>query len=244
MLHLFLGKETCNSDHFLVKATLKGYERSLGRSVNQKLPITISILGQLMSNPNPSESGFLAALSVGFFSVLRKSNLVPPSLSEFRPNRHLSRACFSFKDSGVLITVSETKTIQFQQGPLTIPLVYNSNTSICPVLMSQLHFNKFPTLSQDTPAFWYTANGSPTPITHKVFIAWLKTKLQHLGYDPSKYSGHSLRRGGATYAHLVGASVELIQVMGDWASLAVLSYLTRPLEQREEVARLMSGASQ
>lgn len=43
------------------------------------------------------------------------------------------------------------------------------------------------------------------------------------------YSGHSFRRGGATYASSLGISHKLIQLQGDWASTACLEYLVRPL---------------
>lgn len=46
--------------------------------------------------------------------------------------------------------------------------------------------------------------------------------------------------GGASFAHAMGASLELIQAQGDWASMAVLVYLTRPIEQRVQVAELMA----
>lgn len=50
---------------------------------------------------------------------------------------------------------------------------------------------------------------------------------------------HSLRRGGASHAYSKGAPLEMIALMGDWSSLAILCYLTRPLEQRLKIAKLM-----
>ena len=38
------------------------------------------------------------------------------------------------------------------------------------------------------------------------------------------YTGHSFRRGGATYAFRSGVPGELIQVMGDWKSDAYKRY--------------------
>lgn len=39
-----------------------------------------------------------------------------------------------------------------------------------------------------------------------------------------RYTGHSFRRGGATYAFRSGVPGELIQVMGDWKSDAYKRY--------------------
>ena len=46
-----------------------------------------------------------------------------------------------------------------------------------------------------------------------------------IGVDPSQFSGHSFRRGGATFAHRMGVSPLLIKLMGDWSSDAYMSYI-------------------
>lgn len=53
--------------------------------------------------------------------------------------------------------------------------------------------------------------------------------LRLSGLNPDNYSGHSFRRGGATYASSLGISHKLMQLQGDWASTAYLEYLARPL---------------
>jgi len=40
--------------------------------------------------------------------------------------------------------------------------------------------------------------------------------LDNLGYDGKKYSEHSGKRGGATYAAECGIDEENIRVIGDW----------------------------
>ena len=47
---------------------------------------------------------------------------------------------------------------------------------------------------------------------------------QHLSLD-GKYSGHSLRIGGATAAMQAGLTLEQIQTIGGWKSPAVHLYL-------------------
>ena len=45
-------------------------------------------------------------------------------------------------------------------------------------------------------------------------------------------------RGGTDFAHSVaGLDLPLIQAQGDWASLSVLCYLTRPLSLRIKAAQ-------
>ena len=50
-----------------------------------------------------------------------------------------------------------------------------------------------------------------------------------LSLDPADFSGHSLRRGGATFAFQCGIPSELIKLQGDWRSDAYMLYLTLPL---------------
>ena len=64
--------------------------------------------------------------------------------------------------------------------------------------------------------------------------------LASAGLDPSKYSTHSLRRGGASYAFKCGAPVKLISLQGDWSSDAVPLYIAQPLERRLSAARLIA----
>lgn len=57
------------------------------------------------------------------------------------------------------------------------------------------------------------------------FVGRIKHWVQTIGLDPSNYSGHSLRRGGATAMSRAGVPHELIQVQGRWKSDAYKLYL-------------------
>ena len=72
------------------------------------------------------------------------------------------------------------------------------------------------------------------------FFKKLHHCLTHAGLKDTQYSGHSVRRGGATYAFRCGAPVELISLQGDWSSDAVLLYIAQPLEWRIVVAHLIA----
>ena len=53
-----------------------------------------------------------------------------------------------------------------------------------------------------------------------------------LGLPDKDYAGQSFRRGGASYAFQAGIPIELIKILGDWKSDAVLLCLTVPLSIR------------
>ena len=62
----------------------------------------------------------------------------------------------------------------------------------------------------------------------------LKSHLVSMGYDPKLYSGHSFRRGAATWALQVGIPTEVIQVLGDWKSESYKNYIdiSYPIRQK------------
>ena len=56
------------------------------------------------------------------------------------------------------------------------------------------------------------------------------------------FASHSFRRGGASFAFQSGVPVELIKMLGDRKSDAVLLYLTVPLSIRLQSINMMSKA--
>ena len=236
-LHGFLGYDYPWDNSFIIKATLKGYKRLLGDKVARKAPITFDMLCDIVNECDPqTESGFIACIVVGFYTFLRKSNLCPKSVNTFDPQFSLSRQSFALTDYGAIVKVHGSKVIQFKDRVLELPLVRNHQfPNVCPVTAILRHFDLVHRPG-DSPAFCH-ANGKA--IVHKELCSFLKQKVERCGYDSSEISGHSLRRGGASHAYQNGAPIEMVSLMGDWASLAVLCYLTRPLNQRIEVAKLM-----
>lgn len=113
--------------HCRVQLTLRGLKRLLSASVKRKLPITPTILLALrdvMDLSVPLNLALWAAFLLGFFSFFRKSNIIPPSHSQFSPNKHLSRSDFYFTSWGLIVSVKWSKVNQFRERTLLIPLVF------------------------------------------------------------------------------------------------------------------------
>ena len=58
-----------------------------------------------------------------------------------------------------------------------------------------------------------------------------------------KYSGHSLRHGGSSFALQCGLPVNLVKLQGDWNSNAYERYLHPSLDLRKQVARTLGSAT-
>ena len=137
------------------------------------------------------------------------------------------------------ICVRWFKTIQFKERKLLTPIVrLPPGHLLCTCTGYERHVGLFPA-PPSPPAFLYSKGARTSPITHTVFTPKSRRSLCSAGLKPTQYSGHSFCRGGATYAFLCGAPVELISPQGDWSSDALPLYIARPLERCISMAYLI-----
>ena len=239
LLHLEGGYANPLLDNWYISSILKGMRRLKGDASRQKLPITCQILQRILTVldfDQPFDLCFWAACLVGFFSFFRKSNLFVPSVDQFDPCKYICRTDVEFGPSGAVLSVRWSKTIQFQQHILHIPLPRIMHSPFCPTGALLLCLSRIPNTSSPSPLFCYPTSRGPKPITHIVFHNYLRGCLHKLGIDPSLYSGHSLRRGGASFALQCGLSAELIKLQGDWSSNGYQRYLNPSLAMRQQLA--------
>ena len=123
LMHLEWGIANPLAKDFQLQCTLRGIRRTLGDTVNKKLPITpdilLVILSQLDTTTTVDANVWAVCLTL-FFGFLRKASVLPPTPKHVKPHSHLSRQDIVFSDLGITITVRHTKTIQFQERTLTI----------------------------------------------------------------------------------------------------------------------------
>jgi hypothetical protein len=111
---------------------LKGLARLNPHCSKQAQPITPMILCYILTKldlNNPCDATFWCLFLHVFFLMLRKSNLVPNSVSSFKPEKQLSRKNIVYdKEKNILlITIKWSKTIQFGE---TFDNSYSSDTRI------------------------------------------------------------------------------------------------------------------
>ncbi len=216
-----------NYKEFVLHSTLTGIRRVKGDAPRQAVPILPAMLRRMFSHlyDTAGHTAWRAAVLCSFRALLRKSQV---TLSD----SVLSRGDFQFFGWGMLITIRRTKTIQFQQRVLRIPVASCNDTQLCAVYWTKRHFHELPAKPQD-PAFRLPALGvGSTPLTYRIYQDTLKCFAEEAGLDPLLVSSHSLRRGGCTYLAMCGASLEELRVRGDWSSEAIFAYLQTPLTMR------------
>ena len=69
-------------------------------------------------------------------------------------------------------------------------------------------------------------------LTYRDFLQKQKDCLSQVGVDTTQCAGHSLRRGGTSFAFQAGIPIQMIELLGDWKLDGVLLYFTVPLNIR------------
>ena len=72
----------------------------------------------------------------------------------------------------------------------------------------------------------------------------LRSCLSILGYPPDDYAAGHFLDVGACFAFSSGIPIELVKMLGDWKSDAVLLYLTVPLDIRIKASNLIAKSIQ
>ena len=229
LIHLEAGLPNALTNNWYFTSIMKGLKRHKGDSTKQKLPISVDILWGILSVLDlnqPFDISFWAACLVGFFTFFRKSNFLIPAPGKFDLDKHLCRSDVVLHSSGAVIGVRWSKTIQFKERVLHVPLPGIENSPFCPTGALLLALSHLPYANCPTPLFCYPSPDGPRPLTHDTFVTNLCQCLSKLGLNPALYSGHSLRRGGASFAMQCGVPSEWIKLQGDWASDAYQRYLS------------------
>ena len=152
-----------------------------------------------------------------FRCLLRKAHVTVSDM-------HLTKSSFHFSPWGVLVYLDKTKTIQYGERTLRIPVCFSKGSIFC--VASNIF--KRSAIAVSEMAFSYSKGGRLCRLTYSAFIAKLRNICDALGFP--HFTSHSLHRGGATFLYSLGLSLVDIKGRGDWKSLAVLLYLTESLQ--------------
>ena len=77
---------------------------------------------------------------------------------------------------------------------------------------------------------------------NQIIYRFRKLLLILIGEDPTIYSLHLLRRGGATFAYQSDMEAEMNKLLGDWLSDAYKRYVDVSMEKRYDSMKLFVEA--
>lgn len=119
--------------------------------------------------------------------------------------------------NGVFLHFCATKTIQFFQRALSIPLpIIILGSHLCPV-MALINHLRLNSVGPSDSLFSVRSSSAQSMqlITYYHFSKFLAKVVTALGLDTRAYSPHSFRHGSASFAFACNVPADLIKLQGD-----------------------------
>ena len=124
------------------------------------------------------------------------------------------------QESELFIKLHMSSKYPFRQGVLIH--VFNNHHTKPVDIMHDFRLLRISQMLDQILLCWYGWLSS----TRNQFIIYIRHVLVILGYDDTKYCGHSLRIGVATSAAEAGIEDHLIQTLGRWSSSCYVRYIS------------------
>ena len=225
----------------MLTLVLRGIERLHPHVPVRAKPITPHLLLMFFHHMDHDSSLHCAVWSCSlilFYTMARLGSILPAS-TKTPSSTFLSRDRVNFCIEGLLVTLLHTKTIQFGKRRLHIPLLRISSL-LCPVKAYTSALAFLPPPHLHIPAFVFLDSGKTKWLTKSVFVKTFRKVMRTCGQDSSLFTGHSFRRGGASWAFQSGVPGELIQICGDWVSDSYKRYLEFSTQNKLDLAALLT----
>jgi hypothetical protein len=197
---------------------------------SRKAPLTQHLLQRIMSTLTTSitDLTFAVALWMGHDGLLRVDEILRPYLVRTIVWGPARRSFTAYLD--------RTKT--HRSGP-TLEIRFSDCKGPCAVKALRLLFDVRQLWSQPTQLLFPTAcRRSKSPcLSHAWLRLRIKSAVASLGLNPSIYSCHSLRAGGATDLFAARVPYPIIKKMGRWKSDVCIIYFRDQDEVCHAVAK-------
>ncbi len=202
--------------HPLVRRVMHGISRRHFCAPARVAPLLIDDLARIVAGLGHSRMDFRdrALLLAGFFGALRRSELVALDCEPIERT-----------GSGLLLNIAKSKTDQTGKGRL-VHLARRADM-LCPV---RAVGDWLAVAGLTNGALFREADGKElgARLSGWAVARIVKAQVQHAGFDPAKYSGHSLRAGFATSAAMAGFDALVIARQTGHRSNRALSAYVRP----------------
>ena len=237
-LHHANGHKSPATNNPVIKLLLQGVERSMPAAhlKPKRLPITNKMLGQMLSRLDRDHRSahdrlmLKAAITLGFFGLLRVSEFTVANQHGLNPERNLTIEDITMLKESMVVTIKRSKTDQRGEGcQIHIGQTHNK---CCPHLAMQRYLGQM-TQSAGKPLFQFKSGKA---LTSRALRLVLHHLIRKSGYNKKLYNTHSLRIGAATAAARSGLTPEAIKNLGRWRSEAYKVYTRHPLTRPSDSA--------
>lgn len=182
-----------------------GVRRMFPSPIRQAAPLLPVHLAQIHAHMDFTKHSHVrdwALFLVCFAGFLRRSEAAALSPSDI-----------SFEHNLVKLRLVKSKT---SLTPVEVIIAARSDFRFCPVFWLRVWIYSFCSAAPQ---------GSLFGLNKQAIADALRSWVGRIGLDARDFSGHSLRRGGATAAAAAGVADHLIKLHGRWRSDAYLSYI-------------------
>ena len=205
--------------HPMLQRVVAGIRKLRGEAnTHEREPLTRGLLLRvlpLLDTSTQYGATLHAAFCLAFAGFLRigeftysKNDLSDPEFDRW----HITRGSVTLHKDHMELSLPSSKTDPFRRGILLT--IAAADDDACPVRSLRHLLERFPTDSLSAPLFF---TSSREYFTRQFVIDTLRALLARLGID-GHFSGHSFRRGAATWARIAGLSEEEIMLLGRWKS--------------------------
>ena len=243
-IHMEEGYSNPSEQSYCIKQALKAIQRSEDKPM-KKLPITYEILRKWQSLMSDMLNNVLwkAAFSLAHFALLRASEFTVPAQSQFSPDKNLVNEDVQFHSTEqgykyIAVHLKQSKTDKNNSGYYIY--IGCTGTDVC-AYCSMYEFIQSKSHNNDKAPLFQFTNG--VILSKTCLVQTIKLFAVRSGIDPSKYSGHSFRIGGATTMASVGMADWEIKLAGRWTSDAYQRYIRAPVPLLIHFARRMAQDS-
>lgn len=233
--HKFQGVDDPTKNPIIVK-TMQGIARVHGLPKKQAPALMLKdldrIVARLKAKDDLKSARDLAMILLGFFGAFRRSELISLTWEQI-----------SFADGGVIVKLGRSKTDQTGEGTeCVIPVNIGDR---CPV-QALLNWRKASNTFSGAIFRKISKTGrllekelKPLAVNYILKSIARKSKISYAEH----ISAHSLRRGFATEAARLGASMPSIQRHGRWKSTkTVLEYIEAGRQFKDSAGNVFLGA--
>jgi hypothetical protein len=228
-----------------LETALRAVKLKLGSKKKERLPVTVSLLNymrEFIDFGSHDQRVVWAVLCLGVYGLLRLGELLPHAGAgkQVRDNDYesMSPVLVEFK-------LKQSKTDPFREGCRI--RYFKDRTPTCPVAaLADLIKNRPKGLggrSQLTPTFTMSHGKVLRREEFTLFLRALASKVEAkygIAGNAEHYSGHSLRKGGATSLALRGISADVIRILGRWKSLCYRLYLQMSMSAMQRALLTMA----
>ena len=210
-------------DTYFMKRDMQRMSSHVPAQAPPLLPIVVYNAIQFYSTIGPNHHVLVASLLIGYFTLLRQSNLFY-SCRLYDPDHILRARDIAVTKDGLCVRVRSFKMTMKSAPSINILLPTIPSSPYC-LVMVWITYVSQTRLPLDGPAF-ITSDGCP--LTARAFIDTLRLALTVAGHPlPGSITDHSLRRGATQACALHGLSLSDIRQFRNWRTNAVYTYVHR-----------------